>query len=83
MRLILTSGADRFSAIEKCWAILTDERFISEDGRSCLQRLPDEDGSTSKAYAVEGYAGRIGFITSMSDHFATPAIEFVSRRMES
>ena len=58
-----------FSYKEMLGAILTDERFISNDGRSCLQRLPDEHGSTSKAYAVEGYAGRIGFITSMSDHF--------------
>jgi molybdenum cofactor biosynthesis protein A len=34
-----------------------------------LQRLPDGPNTTSKTYAVPGYSGRIGFISSMSNHF--------------
>ncbi|RUS32388.1 hypothetical protein BC938DRAFT_475539 [Jimgerdemannia flammicorona] len=34
-----------------------------------LQKLPDDLNDTSKAFRVPGYAGQIGFITSMSDHF--------------
>lgn len=36
-----------------------------------LERLPDEKGFTSKDYAVPGFTGRLGFITSMSDHFCS------------
>ncbi|KAG5457860.1 MAG: molybdenum cofactor biosynthesis protein 1 [Olpidium bornovanus] len=34
-----------------------------------LARDVDETGDTSKAYRVPGFAGRLGFITSMTDHF--------------
>ncbi|CAG5136430.1 unnamed protein product [Candidula unifasciata] len=34
-----------------------------------LQKLSDKPNDTSKAYKVPGYAGQIGFITSMSNHF--------------
>lgn len=34
-----------------------------------LQRLSDKPNDTSKAYKVPGFAGQIGFITSMSEHF--------------
>nr|KAG5692514.1 hypothetical protein BaRGS_018719 [Batillaria attramentaria] len=34
-----------------------------------LQRLSDGPNDTSKAYKVPGFAGQIGFITSMSEHF--------------
>ncbi|XP_074650582.1 molybdenum cofactor biosynthesis protein 1-like [Tubulanus polymorphus] len=34
-----------------------------------FERLNDGANDTSKAYAVPGYRGRVGFITSMSDHF--------------
>ncbi|CAI9568522.1 unnamed protein product [Staurois parvus] len=34
-----------------------------------LEKLPTEPSSTSKAYRVPGFQGRIGFITSMSEHF--------------
>ncbi|XP_013414048.1 molybdenum cofactor biosynthesis protein 1-like isoform X2 [Lingula anatina] len=34
-----------------------------------LERLSDEVSDTSKAYRVPGFAGQIGFITSMSDNF--------------
>lgn len=34
-----------------------------------LVRLQDSPSDTSKAYQVPGYAGQIGFITSMSEHF--------------
>ncbi len=36
-----------------------------------LERAADEDrpGDTSKAWRVPGYAGRVGFVTSMSEHF--------------
>lgn len=34
-----------------------------------LQRMEDKANDTSKAYKVPGWAGQIGFITSMSDHF--------------
>jgi cyclic pyranopterin phosphate synthase len=36
-----------------------------------LSRLPDSAHDTSKAYAVPGYMGRVGFITSMSEHFCS------------
>jgi cyclic pyranopterin phosphate synthase len=38
---------------------------------SGLERLGSKDrpGDVSKTYAVPGWAGRVGFITSMSDHF--------------
>ena len=31
--------------------------------------LPNGPNDTSKAYAVPGFAGQIGFITSMTEHF--------------
>ncbi|MCH8276593.1 MAG: GTP 3',8-cyclase MoaA [Bacteroidetes bacterium] len=34
-----------------------------------LQRLVNGPNDTSKTYAVPGYRGRIGFISSMSEHF--------------
>jgi molybdenum cofactor biosynthesis protein A len=34
-----------------------------------LERLEDDPNDTSKHYKVEGYLGKFGFITSMSDHF--------------
>ncbi|XP_012936788.1 GTP 3',8-cyclase, mitochondrial isoform X2 [Aplysia californica] len=34
-----------------------------------LTRLSDRPNDTSKAYKVPGFAGQIGFITSMSEHF--------------
>ena len=36
-----------------------------------LERAGDEDrpGDTSKAWRVPGFAGRVGFVTSMSEHF--------------
>lgn len=34
-----------------------------------LQRLSDRPNDTSKAFKVPGFAGQIGFITSMSEHF--------------
>eukprot|EP00794_Sanderia_malayensis_P017674 gene17674-19436_t len=36
---------------------------------SDLERLEDRPNDTSKAYRVPGFVGRIGFITSMSEHF--------------
>lgn len=32
-------------------------------------RLDDEASSTSKGYKIEGFQGKFGFITSMSEHF--------------
>ncbi|KAI9284688.1 hypothetical protein BC943DRAFT_58740 [Umbelopsis sp. AD052] len=34
-----------------------------------LQKVSDDPNDTTKAYRVPGYAGKVGFITSMSDHF--------------
>ncbi|XP_065174806.1 molybdenum cofactor biosynthesis protein 1-like isoform X2 [Sycon ciliatum] len=34
-----------------------------------LERLSDSANDTSKAYQVPGFVGKIGFITSMSEHF--------------
>ncbi|CAG8622086.1 970_t:CDS:2, partial [Paraglomus brasilianum] len=34
-----------------------------------ISKVSDDAHDTSKAYYVPGFAGRIGFITSMSDHF--------------
>ncbi|KAK3804585.1 MAG: hypothetical protein JOS17DRAFT_769518 [Linnemannia elongata] len=34
-----------------------------------FKKLVDDPNDTSKAYHVPGFAGQIGFITSMSDHF--------------
>jgi len=34
-----------------------------------LKRCIDEPNDTSKAYQVKGFRGKIGFITSMSEHF--------------
>ncbi|KAI8587687.1 molybdenum cofactor biosynthesis protein 1 [Geranomyces variabilis] len=34
-----------------------------------VARLSDEPNDTSKAWAIPGFAGKFGFITSMSDHF--------------
>ncbi len=34
-----------------------------------LERLPDGPHDTAKTYRVPGFRGRVGFITSMSDHF--------------
>lgn len=34
-----------------------------------LQKVSDDPNDTTKAFRVPGYAGKVGFITSMSDHF--------------
>ncbi|OZJ03334.1 hypothetical protein BZG36_04225 [Bifiguratus adelaidae] len=34
-----------------------------------LKKLTDDPNDTTKAFKIPGYAGQIGFITSMSDHF--------------
>ncbi|KAM6973807.1 molybdenum cofactor biosynthesis protein 1-like [Aplochiton taeniatus] len=34
-----------------------------------LEQLPFRHGETAKTYKVPGFHGRVGFITSMSDHF--------------
>ena len=34
-----------------------------------LEKCKDENNATSKTYKVPGYAGKIGFITSMTDNF--------------
>ncbi|KAI7848772.1 hypothetical protein BDC45DRAFT_298691 [Circinella umbellata] len=34
-----------------------------------MQKLVDDPNDTTKAYKVPGYQGRIGFITSMTNHF--------------
>ena len=34
-----------------------------------LIKLVDSSNDTSKGYQVEGFLGKVGFITSMSDHF--------------
>ncbi|EGD80518.1 molybdenum cofactor synthesis 1 isoform 2 [Salpingoeca rosetta] len=52
------------------------DRFVSYkemleriEQRFTLTRLSDHPNDTSKAWWVPGHAGRIGFITSMSEHF--------------
>nr|XP_021491918.1 molybdenum cofactor biosynthesis protein 1 isoform X3 [Meriones unguiculatus] len=34
-----------------------------------LQKLPEEDSSTAKAFKIPGFQGQVSFITSMSEHF--------------
>ncbi|XP_037698811.1 molybdenum cofactor biosynthesis protein 1 isoform X2 [Choloepus didactylus] len=34
-----------------------------------LEKLPEEESSTAKAFKIPGFCGQIGFITSMSEHF--------------
>ncbi|XP_028738335.1 molybdenum cofactor biosynthesis protein 1 isoform X1 [Peromyscus leucopus] len=34
-----------------------------------LEKLPEEDSSTAKAFKIPGFQGQISFITSMSEHF--------------
>ncbi|MBX2822484.1 MAG: GTP 3',8-cyclase MoaA [Rhodothermaceae bacterium] len=54
-----------------------DNRFMSyqdmismiEEKHPKLERLQDKPNDTSKTYHVPGYAGRVGFITSMSEQF--------------
>lgn len=54
-----------------------DDRFMPyrdmidriERDHPALARLNDGPNETSKTYQVPGYAGRVGFITSMSEHF--------------
>lgn len=36
-----------------------------------LRRLSDSPNDTSKAWGVPGFAGQVGFITSMSEHFCS------------
>ncbi len=40
-----------------------------EQSHPMLERLDDGPHETSKTYHIPGYAGRLGFITSMSEHF--------------
>ncbi len=54
-----------------------DSRFLSykdmikriEEVHPALERLQDGPNDTSKTFQVPGFAGRIGFITSMSEQF--------------
>ncbi|XP_077017832.1 molybdenum cofactor biosynthesis protein 1 isoform X2 [Tamandua tetradactyla] len=34
-----------------------------------LEKLPEEESSTAKAFKIPGFCGQISFITSMSEHF--------------
>ncbi|XP_057410317.1 molybdenum cofactor biosynthesis protein 1 isoform X3 [Balaenoptera acutorostrata] len=34
-----------------------------------LEKLPEEESSTAKAFKIPGFRGRVSFITSMSEHF--------------
>ncbi|ERE88118.1 molybdenum cofactor biosynthesis protein 1 isoform X2 [Cricetulus griseus] len=34
-----------------------------------LEKLPEEDSSTAKAFKIPGFQGQVSFITSMSEHF--------------
>ncbi|KAM9075211.1 molybdenum cofactor biosynthesis protein 1 isoform 2-T2 [Megaptera novaeangliae] len=34
-----------------------------------LEKLPEEESSTAKAFQIPGFRGRVSFITSMSEHF--------------
>jgi molybdenum cofactor biosynthesis enzyme MoaA len=36
-----------------------------------LARVADAPNNTSKTYAVEGWKGKVGFISSMSNHFCS------------
>lgn len=38
-------------------------------GAGALERLPGRPSDVAKTYAVRGFRGRVGFITSMSEHF--------------
>ncbi len=40
-----------------------------EDRFGPLTRLPEGPNDTAKSFCVDGFAGRLGFISSMSDHF--------------
>ncbi|KAG6580149.1 Molybdenum cofactor biosynthesis protein A [Phytophthora cinnamomi] len=42
-----------------------------------VEKLHDGANDTSKAFHVPGFKGQFGFITSMSEHFAVRAIDFV------
>lgn len=44
---------------------------VARDGRfpEGLERLPGHRSDVAKSYRVPGFAGRVGFITSMSEHF--------------
>lgn len=43
------------------------ERLAAEFG--VLEKVLDGPNDTTKHYRVQGFSGRVGFITSMSDHF--------------
>lgn len=53
------SMAEMLTTIQRHYPTLT--RVAAEDGRS----------PTSKTYGVPGWPGRVGFISSMSDHFCS------------
>ena len=55
-------GDDRFMAYTEMI-----ERIQAE--HPTLVRMEDDVNATSKTYHIPGYAGRLGFITSMSEHF--------------
>jgi len=42
--------------------------LIKENGLP-IEREPTEKNHTSKTYQIPGYVGKLGFITSMSNHF--------------
>lgn len=45
------------------------EKIRSDFGVTELERLADEANDTSKAFRIPGFIGKIGFISSMTDHF--------------
>jgi cyclic pyranopterin phosphate synthase len=46
-----------------------DMLAIVRAGHPGLERVPDGPNETSKTYRVPGFVGKVGFITSMTDHF--------------
>jgi|EP00945_MAST-04E_sp_MAST-4E-sp1_P006589 GTP 3',8-cyclase / cyclic pyranopterin monophosphate synthase len=49
--------------------ICADSRFQDSDGNPLVQPLKNHPNDTSKGFKVDGFAGQIGFISSMTENF--------------
>ncbi|KAF2073968.1 hypothetical protein CYY_004713 [Polysphondylium violaceum] len=62
-------GGNKWS--DKKFVSYTDMIKMIKEKFGALDRCVDEANNTSKTYQVPGFKGRVGFITSMSEHFCS------------
>ena len=62
---------DKFVSYAEMLKTINEHPDLGGAPGSGLMKLPDEHSSTTKSYKLDGFAGQIGFITSMTEPFCS------------